>query len=117
MPHAHLWNSYIINAPEYLKHLGKTARERGIRIIRKRVGSLDETYNIPEVGEVKLVINATGLGSKVLIGVEDEKVYPARGQTVLVHAPGVKSCVMSTEGFMAPLPEAGQSKSRFAIQR
>jgi hypothetical protein len=51
------------------------------------------------------VVNASGLGSRWLIGVEDEKVFPARGQVVLVDAPGVRRCVMQTEGFVDMSPE------------
>ncbi|WRT68770.1 uncharacterized protein IL334_005750 [Kwoniella shivajii] len=107
------FKSYIIHAPEYTAYLGKQVRALGIPVIRARVSSLDEVYNIPQIGKVDLVINASGLGAKTLIGVEDAKVYPARGQTVLVKAPNVKECIMHTEGFNAaplgpgekPLPE------------
>ena len=61
-------------------------------ILRARLSSLDEAYAYPALGPVNLVINATALGSRTLIGVTDEKVYPARGQTVLVKAPTVKGC-------------------------
>ncbi len=33
--------------------------------------------------------------------------FPARGQTVLVKAPGVKTCVMHTEGFYVPSDGTG----------
>lgn len=50
-------------------------------------------------GNVDLVVNATGLGAKSLLGVADDSVYPIRGQTVLVRAPDSwkKVCVMKTE--------------------
>lgn len=50
-----------------------------------------------------LVVNATGLGARSLIGVEDDKVYAARGQTVLVKADqrGGRNCYMACETFMA----------------
>lgn len=32
-----------------------------------------------------IVVNATGLGSKTLKGVEDSSLFPARGQTILVE--------------------------------
>lgn len=37
-----------------------------------------------------IVINATGLGARSLIGVEDNDVLPIRGQTVAVWAPHFK---------------------------
>ena len=69
-------------------------------IVRTRLSSLDEAYDIPSIGPVSLVVNATGLGSFSLIGVEDPKAHPARGQTVLVRAPRAKRCIMNTESFM-----------------
>jgi D-amino-acid oxidase len=84
-------------------HLAKTLRAKGVRIIRHRVGSLDEAYSIPEVSSkpVKLVINATGLGSRTLIGVEDKKVYPARGQVVVAKGKGVRKLYGCRSGMPA----------------
>lgn len=59
-------------------------------ILRHRVSSLDEAYSL--LGPVSLVINATGLGSRTLLGVEDGLVHPIRGQTVTVRAPSVVGC-------------------------
>ncbi|KAK1921030.1 hypothetical protein DB88DRAFT_501974 [Papiliotrema laurentii] len=99
-PHAHIWNSYIIHAPKYILHLASLLRSKNVPIVRTRLSSLDEAYDIPSIGPVSLVVNATGLGSFSLIGVEDPKAHPARGQTVLVRAPRAKRCIMNTESFM-----------------
>ncbi|ORY25531.1 hypothetical protein BCR39DRAFT_543895 [Naematelia encephala] len=107
-PFGHTFTSYILHAPGYTAHLGRQVRALGIPIIRQRLMSIDEAFDLPQIGPVKLVVNALGLGARALAGVEDEKMYPARGQTVLVYAPGVKTCVMHTEGFMAPPPKAGE---------
>nr|XP_019045105.1 D-amino-acid oxidase [Kwoniella bestiolae CBS 10118]OCF24035.1 D-amino-acid oxidase [Kwoniella bestiolae CBS 10118] len=101
-PYAHYFRTWILHAPKYTKYLGQKARSLGIPIIQHRISSLDEAYNLPPIGKVNLVINATGLGSRSLVGVEDEKVYPARGQTVLVKAPWVRECIFHVEGFFAP---------------
>ena len=61
---------------------------------------------------MELMVNATGLGSAALLGVEDDKVYPARGQTVLVRAPLVKKCIMYTAGFTSG-GEAATGESQF----
>ncbi|WWC90317.1 uncharacterized protein L201_005250 [Kwoniella dendrophila CBS 6074] len=95
------FKTWILHAPNYTKYLGEKARSLGIPVIRYRLSSIDEAYNMNSIGKVNLVINATGLGSKALIGVEDDKVYPARGQTVLVKAPWVKECIFHVEGFFA----------------
>ena len=90
-----------MHAPNYMKHLAERARAAGIPLIRKRLSSLDQAYDLPETGKVDLVVNATGLGAQTLLGVEDEKVYPGRGQTVLVETPKdlERVCIMSTETF------------------
>ncbi|ODN92140.1 D-amino-acid oxidase [Cryptococcus wingfieldii CBS 7118] len=100
--YGHSFTSYVLNAPAYLAHLGADVRSRHIPIIRARLSSLDEAYSLPSIGPVQLVVNATGMGAKSLIGVEDDKVYPARGQTVLVKAPGFKECLIQPE----PIPPA-----------
>jgi D-amino-acid oxidase len=52
---------------------------------------------------VDLVVNATGLGAKSLVGVEDDTVYPIRGQTVLVKSDLAggkgKRCYMGTRNL------------------
>lgn len=95
-PHGVKFESYILHAPDYLAHLASGLRSRGVPIIRRRLASLDEAYDLPEVGRVDLVVNALALGNKTLIGVEDDNMYPAQGQTVLVRAPLVNTCTMST---------------------
>jgi glycine/D-amino acid oxidase-like deaminating enzyme len=80
-------------------------------MVRRRVSSLDEAYDVPEFGPVDIVVNATGLGAKTLLGVEDGEVYPGRGQTVLVETPENTSrvCIMSAENFY----EASSGKHDF----
>jgi D-amino-acid oxidase len=82
----------------------------GIPIQRKRLASLDQAFDISGIGKVPLVVNATGLGSRSLIGVEDPAVYPARGQTVLVRAPEVSQCVMHCEAFINAPVHQGNGK-------
>lgn len=48
------------------------------------------------------MINATGLGARSLLGVEDPKVFPARGQTVLVKAPQVRQCMSAKDSSRMP---------------
>ncbi|RXK38894.1 hypothetical protein M231_03843 [Tremella mesenterica] len=93
------FTSYTLNPPEYIGHLAKNLRAVGVPIIRARVSSLDEAYCLPSLGPVKLVVNATGLGSRTLLGVEDSLVHPVRGQTVLVRAPDVRACISIKRGL------------------
>lgn len=75
--------------------------KRGVQFKQQMVGSLDEVAEM--TGERGVIVNATGLGmehcgfwdciltesrwtgSRFLKGIEDIKVYPIRGQTVLVR--------------------------------
>jgi D-amino-acid oxidase len=96
------FTSYTLNPPRYLAHLASSLRSRGVPILRHRVSSLDEAYSL--LGPVSLVINATGLGSRTLLGVEDASVHPIRGQTVTVRAPSVVGCF----GIKDPQPGGQQ---------
>ncbi|ORY35027.1 hypothetical protein BCR39DRAFT_144032 [Naematelia encephala] len=103
------YTSYKINTPLYLAHLANTLRSAGVPIIRHRLSSLDEAYSI--LGPVDLVVNATALGSRTLLGVQDSKVFPARGQTVLVRAPRVK------EGYSLKEPLRTDGQRTYIIPR
>ncbi|KAJ9114537.1 hypothetical protein QFC20_001411 [Naganishia adeliensis] len=98
------FRSYITNAPNYLAWLSQECKKRGIPMVRHRLSALDQAYDLYALGlskekgkTVDLVINCSALGARSLIGVEDETVYPVKGQTVLVKAPGVKTCYMHSE--------------------
>lgn len=84
------FTSFTLNPPRLLAYLAAKVRAAGVPIVRRRVSSLDEAFSA--FGQVDLVINATGLGARTLIGVEDAAVHPVRGQTVLVRAPRVRTC-------------------------
>lgn len=69
------------------------------------------------VKDATLLVNATGLGSQDLADVRDEKLYPIRGQTVLVNAPrfreeSVARCINSLSGsgpsYVIPRARSGQ---------
>ncbi|WVQ75285.1 hypothetical protein IAR50_004899 [Cryptococcus sp. DSM 104548] len=89
--HGVAYEAYTLNTPLYLLHLASSLRALHVPIIRHRLSSLSEAYNLLTLGPVDLVINATGLGALSLLGVEDSTVYPARGQTILARAPWVKT--------------------------
>jgi D-amino-acid oxidase len=107
------FTSYTLDTPNYLVHLGATLRAKGVPIIRQRVSSLDEAYCMPSLGPVPLIINATGLGSQTLLGVEDAAVFPARGQTVTVKAPSVRTNM----GIKDPHPQNDRGQRFYIIPR
>ena len=91
------YKSFIIHAPKYIVHLANLVRRQGVTIRRHRLSSIEEAYDLLGFGRVSLVVNATGLGAKSMLGMtESKQLYPIRGQTVLVKAPEVKTCYMKT---------------------
>jgi len=85
------FDTYSVNPEVYLPWLKAELESRGVSFVRRRVISLDDVCEF--AGEGGAVINASSLGARSLLGVEDTKVYPIRGQVVLVHAPNVNECV------------------------
>lgn len=85
------FETFSVNPWVYLPWLKSELESRGVSFSRRRVNSLDEAFGL--AGESGAVINATGLGARSLFGVEDMKVYPVRGQTILVYSPNVKECI------------------------
>lgn len=63
-----------------MPYLGKQITALGGQIIRKRVESLQELYDM--FPESSVFINASGLGSRTLKDVQDERCFPERGQNV-----------------------------------
>ncbi|CAN6605257.1 hypothetical protein TRVA0_002S05358 [Trichomonascus vanleenenianus] len=81
------WTTYNFNSPAFLKFLKEYLTKHGVTFIRKKVEHIDEAFLS---AETKVVFNCTGIGARFLGGVEDEKVYPTRGQVVVVRAPHIK---------------------------
>ncbi|KZT72867.1 FAD dependent oxidoreductase [Daedalea quercina L-15889] len=85
------FKTFSVNPELYLPWLQSELLAHGVEFIRRRVHSLSEAAAL--AGPNGVLVNATGLGARSLIGVEDTDVYPIRGQTIIVHAPGVKEFV------------------------
>lgn len=83
------FDSFTLNPPRLLAYLSSRLKTAGVPMVRTRVSSLDEARAYCPAA---LLVNATGLGARSLLGVQDEAVHPVRGQTVLVRAPGVDTC-------------------------
>ncbi|TFK87596.1 nucleotide-binding domain-containing protein [Polyporus arcularius HHB13444] len=69
----------------YLPWITKVLASRGVEFARKKVASYGEAAAL--AGANGVLINATGLGARSLIGLEDKDVYPIRGQTIVVENP------------------------------
>jgi D-amino-acid oxidase len=98
--------TFVINAPKHIEYLHSLLRDQyGVRFIRKKLSHVNDGYLSPST---KIVFNCTGIAAKTLPGVEDAKVYPTRGQVVLVKAPRVKEIAMihgnGYETYIIPRP-------------
>ncbi|KAI0695637.1 FAD dependent oxidoreductase [Cytidiella melzeri] len=82
------FTTWSLNPQVYLPWLYHELLARGIQFIRKKVESIGEAADFM-VGK-GAVINATALGARSLIGVEDLEVHPIRGQTILASVPGMQ---------------------------
>ncbi|TEB29963.1 D-amino-acid oxidase [Coprinellus micaceus] len=97
------FSTVTIDTPVYLNHLlerfialgGKVIRgsllhinqmiEGGAKIFEGGHSAMGNVANAPVA-----VINCTGIGARLLGGVEDSKVYPVRGQTCILNAPWMR---------------------------
>ncbi|KAM0699011.1 hypothetical protein Q7P36_001057 [Cladosporium allicinum] len=77
--------SFVINVQMYLPWLQAECTELGIEIHRRVFEHIDEALEL--YPEMNAVFNCTGLGALTLGGVEDKKMYSARGQIILVEGP------------------------------
>ncbi|KAL6857408.1 D-aspartate oxidase [Amphichorda felina] len=102
------FTALTINAPKHTEFLYAQLRDHyGVRCIRQKLPSIDVGYLSPST---KIVFNCTGIASKTLSGVEDPKVFPTRGQVVLVRAPKVTNISMrhgkDYETYIIPRPNS-----------
>lgn len=98
--------TFIINAPKHIEYLYNLLRNQyGVRFIRKKLPHVNAGYVSPST---KIVFNCTGIAARTFPGVEDAKVFPTRGQVVLVKAPRVKEIAMihgnGYETYIIPRP-------------
>jgi len=89
------FDTISVNPEEYLPWLKSELVSFGVTFLRRKLQSLNEAAEI--AGTNGVIFNATALGARSLIGVEDINVHPIRGQTILVHAPEIKECMESVK--------------------
>ncbi|KAG9297464.1 hypothetical protein G9A89_020866 [Geosiphon pyriformis] len=76
-----------INVPKYLRWLLEEFTKSGGQTVRIHLSHINETFS----EDVEVIVNCPGINAKTLGGVEDEEVFPTRGQVVIVRAPHIKS--------------------------
>ncbi|RHZ61278.1 hypothetical protein CDV55_101299 [Aspergillus turcosus] len=74
------YQTLVTDPTRHMPYLRKQITALGGQFIRKRVESLQELYTM--FPESSVFINASGLGSKTLTDVRDDKCFPERGQNV-----------------------------------
>ncbi|KAI0756278.1 nucleotide-binding domain-containing protein [Daedaleopsis nitida] len=87
----------------YLPWLKAELLARGVAFERKHVPSYPAACAL--AGARGVLVNATALGARSLIGLEDELVYPIRGQTLVIDNPRVNE-FMCTELGTEPAGDA-----------
>ncbi|CAO3624450.1 unnamed protein product [Cunninghamella blakesleeana] len=90
----HKYKTVLINSPYYLNWLLKQFTLKGGKIQRKELKDIHEVFN----HDVDAVVNCTALGSLKLGGVEDNKLFPVRGQTVIVRGDHIKKTITCIDG-------------------
>jgi D-amino-acid oxidase len=101
----------LINSPVYLKWLEQQFRKLGGKIIKQSIAHIYELFNFfphNNHATTAVVINCTGLGAKYLGGVQDDALFPTRGQTMIVNAPNIKKTIthVGTEGITYVIPRS-----------
>jgi D-amino-acid oxidase len=73
-----------INTQIYLPYLQSRLLSLGATFIRRHLSHIREAFKLIS-SPAAVVVNATGVLASKLGGVEDQAVYPTRGQTILVR--------------------------------
>ncbi|CAO3590251.1 unnamed protein product [Absidia cylindrospora] len=94
----HSYTTVLINSPQYLTWLLKQFLSKGGKLHRQTLNHISEVFDGVEgakTSKVDAVVNCTGLGSLVLGGVNDTKLFPTRGQTVIILGNHIKKTITS----------------------
>lgn len=126
--HAIKYRSFTISVPLYTQWLiSELTAAKPVLLDAKRAGppaTIRRCSTLSSLSAIRslvpncdLVINATGVGAGDLTDVRDDKVYPIRGQTVLISVPSFQAphqnarCVMklgSPANYVIPRARSGQ---------
>ncbi|KAJ5923820.1 hypothetical protein N7466_008007 [Penicillium verhagenii] len=77
------YETLVTDPSIHMPYLGKQITSLGGKFIRQRIQSLQELFGI--FPESKIFINASGIGSRTLTDVLDDRCFPERGQTVFLR--------------------------------
>lgn len=89
------YTTYNFNSPMFLKWMAGYVAGHGATFIRKKVDGIDQAFQVAASAvedpalKPRVLFNCTGIGAQTLGGVQDGKVYPTRGQVVVIRAPHI----------------------------
>ncbi|EPY52014.1 D-amino acid oxidase [Schizosaccharomyces cryophilus OY26] len=86
--YGHTGTTFLINVPQYLNFIYNIVKDSGVTIIKEEIKHISDVLNF--VPNPNVVFNCPGVWACTLGGVEDQNVYPTRGQIVCVDAPHIK---------------------------
>lgn len=102
------YTTYSFYVPKYLQRMYEHLQSVGVTFKRQKLNNLNQAWL---TFFTKVVFNCTGLGAKELDGVKDTKVYPTRGQIVVIDAPHVQvnmcKWVRDSATYIIPRPHSG----------
>lgn len=84
------YKAWIFNSPLLLENLYKHFESKGVTFERRKLSNIQDAFDL----DTKVVFNCTGNGARRLGGVEDEKVFPTRGQVVVIKGPHIDQCIL-----------------------
>ena len=82
------YSTLLMPCQKYLSWQMEELKAKGGIVVQKRLKSLQEID-----GQYDIIVNCTGLGSRELVN--DDQMYPVRGQVILVKAPWMKHAFIS----------------------
>jgi D-amino-acid oxidase len=77
------YQTYCLSPTRFLQHRLRLCRELGAETEIAEVRSLQDVFKIESCSSAVGVVNCTGLGARKLV--PDEKLYPTKGQTIIVN--------------------------------
>ncbi|KAF3394054.1 D-amino-acid oxidase [Penicillium rolfsii] len=77
------YETLVTDPTRHMPYLKRQIQALGGRFIRRKVDSLHELYDMFPAS--RIFINASGLGSKTLADVQDDRCFPERGQNVFLR--------------------------------
>jgi D-amino-acid oxidase len=101
---AYEYDTVTITTALYLTYLLQKVEVLGGRLFRKSVKHIDDAYQFHHSGKrAHLVVNSTGLLASKLGGVNDDRVFPIRGQIVRVRNNFPTQVSVKTPGYAGEL--------------